>query len=131
MPCVILVAVVALLQFAGFGALVGRARAKYGVHAPATSGHEVFDRYYRVHYNTMEQLVVFLPALFLSAAYGYGADWISAAVGAVYLIGRQMYLASYVRDPKARGPGFALSIIPSFLLLLNAAAGAVFLQPWP
>lgn len=125
MAYVVLVAVLSLLQFAGFGFLVGSARGKFGVHAPATSGHELFDRYYRVHYNTMEQLILFLPALFLSAAYGFGDDRISAAIGAVYLVGRQMYLASYVRDPRARGVSFALTLVPSVLLLLNAAAGAV------
>ena len=125
MAYVVLVAVLSLLQFAGFGFLVGSARGKFGVHAPATSGHELFDRYYRVHYNTMEQLILFLPALFLSAAYGFGDDRISAAIGAVYLVGRQMYLASYVRDPRARGAGFALTLVPSTLLLLNAAGGAV------
>ena len=125
MNWVVLVAVLALLQFAVFGALVGRARVKFGVQAPATTGHEVFERYYRVQYNTMEQLVVFLPALFLSAAYGFGADEVSAALGAVYLVGRQLYLHSYVRDPKSRGVGFLLTFLPGALLLLNAAAGTV------
>ncbi|HWT15141.1 MAG TPA: MAPEG family protein [Patescibacteria group bacterium] len=125
MPWVVLVAVLALLQFSAFGALVGRARGQFGVNAPATTGHEVFERYYRVHYNTMEQIVVLLPALFLSANYGFGADWISAALGAVYLVGRQLYLHSYVRDPKSRGLGFGLTILPAAILLLNAGAGAV------
>lgn len=125
MAWVVIVAVLAMLQFAAFGALVGSARGRYGVHAPATTGHEVFERYYRVQYNTMEQLLMFLPALFLSAGYGFAADWISAAVGAVYLVGRQLYLWSYVREPKSRGLGFALTMLPTTLLLLNAAAGAV------
>lgn len=125
MPYVVLVAVAALAQFAFFGALVGRARGRYGVRAPAVSGNEIFERYYRVHYNTFEQLMLFLPGLFLSAAYGFGADWISAAVGVVYLVGRQLYLLSYVRDPKTRALGFALSLLPSVGLLANAAAGAV------
>lgn len=125
MPWVVLVAVLALLQFAAFGALVGRARGQYGVSAPATTGHPVFERYYRVQYNTLEQLVVFVPALFLSAAYGFGADWMSAAIGLVYLVGRQIYLRSYVRDPKTRGLGFVLTVLPGAILLLNAAAGAV------
>ena len=125
MAWVVIVAVLALLQFMGFGFQVGKARGRYGVHAPATSGHELFDRYYRVHYNTMEQLLLFLPALFLSAAYGLGDARIGAAIGVVYLIGRQIYFATYVRDPKARGAGFALTLVPSVLLLLNAAVGAV------
>ena len=64
----------------------------------------------------MEQIVVLLPALFLSATYGFGADWISAALGAVYLVGRQLYLHSYVRDPKSRGLGFGLTILPAAIL---------------
>ena len=125
MSWVVLVAVLALLQFAAFGALVGRARGQYGVNAPATAGHPVFERYYRVQYNTMEQIVVFLPALFLSAAYGFGADWMSAALGVVYLAGRQIYFLSYVRDPKSRGLGFVLTVLPGAIFLVNAAAGAI------
>lgn len=126
MPWIVLVAVFALLQFSVFGALVGRARGRYGVNAPATTGHEMFERYYRVQYNTLEQIVVFLPALFLSAGYGFGEDWMSAALGAVYLIGRQVYLTSYVRDPKSRGLGFGLTVIPVAMLLFNAGVGAAY-----
>jgi glutathione S-transferase len=125
MPWVVLVAVVALLQFVAFGAFVGRARGRFGVQAPATTGHPVFERYYRVHYNTMEQIVVFVPAIFLSAAHGFGADWMSAALGVVYLAGRQMYFLSYVRDPKSRGLGFLLTVVPIAIFLGNAAAGAI------
>lgn len=125
MSWVVLVSVLALLQFAAFGALVGRARGQFGVSAPATTGHPIFERYYRVQYNTLEQIVVFVPALFLSAAYGFGEDWMSAALGVVYLLGRQIYLYSYVREPKSRGLGFVMTVLPGAILLLNAAAGAV------
>ena len=125
MSWVVIVAVLALLQFAAFGALVGRARGQYGVNAPATTGHPIFERYYRVQYNTLEQIVVFIPALFLSAAYGFGDDWMSAALGGVYLVGRQVYLHSYVREPRSRGLGFVMTVLPGAILLLNAASGAV------
>lgn len=125
MPWIVIVAGLALVQFIVFGILVGAARGRYKVEAPATTGHDMFDRYYRVHYNTMEQLVVFLPALFLSAAWGFGPDWVTAAIGAVFLVGRQLYFSAYVRDPKSRSLGFALSVLPGAALLLNAIAGAV------
>ena len=126
MPWIVLVAVFALLQFSVFGALVGRARGRYGVHAPATTGHEMFERYYRVQYNTLEQIVVFLPALFLSAGYGFGGDWMSAALGAVYLIAPAFDLPSEVRDPNSRGLGFGLTVIPVEMLLFNAGVGAAY-----
>ena len=53
----------ALIEFIVFSMLVGRARAKYKIEAPAITGHPVFERYYRVHYNTLEQLVCFIPAM--------------------------------------------------------------------
>jgi len=57
----------ALLQYLAFGIAVGAARGRYGVKAPATTGNEVFERYYRVQMNTLEQLALFLPAIFLAA----------------------------------------------------------------
>jgi uncharacterized MAPEG superfamily protein len=98
--------------------LVGRARGKYDVKAPAISGDPVFDRYYRVHQNTLEQLVVFLPAIFL---YSYlGNPMYAAGFGVVYLIGRMIYLRSYLKDPGSRGLGFMLTFLPSVLMLIGA-----------
>jgi len=65
MEFVAFVIALALLEFAVFGMLVGWARGKYGVAAPAVSGHPVFERYFRVHQNTLEQLVAFVPAMWL------------------------------------------------------------------
>lgn len=42
---------------------VGRARAKYKILPPATTGDENFERVLRVQQNTLEQLVFFLPAI--------------------------------------------------------------------
>jgi hypothetical protein len=53
----------ALVEYIVLVGLVGRARAKYGVKAPAISGPEAFDRIFRVQQNTLEGLVVFLPGL--------------------------------------------------------------------
>ena len=69
MEYVALVSGLALLQYVAFGMLVGRARGRYGVKAPAITGHEVFERYFRVQQNTLELLVVMLPAIWLFARY--------------------------------------------------------------
>jgi len=116
-----LVTLLALLEFFAFGFLVGKARVAYGVKAPAMSGHEMFERYYRVHYNTLELLIAFVPALWIAASY-WNPLWMAAA-GAVYLIGRILYLQGYVRDPKTRSIGFGLSMLPIIFLMLAALAG--------
>ena len=123
MAWVDIVAVLAIIQLVVFGVLVGRARGLYGIAAPATSGHPVFERYYRVQMNTVETLIVFLPALLIAAKYwppGY-----VALVGTVYLVGRVLYLKSYVREPKSRALGFSLSMLPTLVLVLAALAGAL------
>jgi glutathione S-transferase len=123
MAWVDLVALLAIIQLVVFGVLVGRARGLYGIAAPATSGHPVFERYFRVQMNTIETLLVFLPALFIAAKY-----WLPgyvALVGAVYLVGRIVYLRAYVRDPKSRSLGFSLSMLPTLALVLAGLVGAV------
>jgi glutathione S-transferase len=117
------VAVLAVLQFLLFGILVGRARRRHGVKPPAMAGHELFERAFRVHMNTLEQLVAFLPALLIASVY-----WPNAAVaevGAVYLAGRFLYRYLYLIDPARRRPGFLLTVLPTFVLLGASLVGAI------
>ena len=123
MAWVDIVALLAILQLVVFGVLVARARGLYGVAAPATSGHPVFERYFRVQMNTVETLLAFLPALWIAAR--YWPPVYAALVGAVYLVGRVLYLRSYVRDPKSRTLGFSLSMLPILALVLAALVGAL------
>jgi glutathione S-transferase len=116
MPYVAIVTVLALLQFLFFGIQVARARTKYGVHAPAVSGHEIFDRHFRVQMNTLEQLVMFLPLLWVFAR--FVSPLYAAGFGAVWIIGRAIYGISYVRDPKSRALGFALTSIPTLIMMI-------------
>ncbi len=62
MAYVTIIAMLALVQYSFFSFKVGQARGKYDVEAPATSGHEIFDRVFRVHQNTLEQLITFISA---------------------------------------------------------------------
>lgn len=122
MEPVAIVIVIALLQYVVFGALVGRARGRYGVKAPATGGHEVFERYFRVHYNTLELLVAFVPAMWLFGTY-VSPTW-AALLGLVFVAGRILYLLGYVKDPAKRELGFGLSVLPIGVLLIGALWGA-------
>lgn len=123
MAWVELVTLLAVFQFFAFGGLVARARGRYGVKAPATTGHEMFERYYRVQMNTMETLILFLPSLWIAAL--YWSPPLMAAVGAVYLVGRMVYLRSYVADPAKRDVGYAISVAPAGILLLACVVGVV------
>ena len=118
-----LVTFLALVEYLYFGVLVGRARTTFGVKAPAITGHEVFERYFRVQMNTLELLIVFVPALWMSAAY-WNPAWM-AAIGAVFLIGRGFYLRGYVADPRTRSLGFGLSVVPTGILLAAALIGVL------
>jgi len=122
MEPVAVVILLALIEYVAFGMLVGRARGKYGVHAPAVAGHEVFERYFRVHQNTLEMLVVFVPAIWLFGTY-VDPTW-AALLGLVYVVGRILYLRGYVADPAKREVGFGLSVLPVIALLLGALWGA-------
>ena len=123
MNLVAVVLALALIEFFVFGLLVGRARGTYGVPAPAIAGHPVFDRYMRVHQNTMEQLVVFVPAMWLFAT--YVSATVAAVLGLVFVIGRVLYMRGYVQDPSKRSVGFVVSAIPLLILLLGSVIGAV------
>ncbi|MDP5030475.1 MAG: MAPEG family protein [Paraglaciecola sp.] len=125
MPYVDLVAILAVLQFFFFALMTGRARMVTGVKAPATSGHEDFDRMYRVQMNTLELLVMFLPALLLAGKYFSGLTWLVAALGSMYIIGRFVYWRAYVGDPAKRGLGFGLSMLPILVLILMALVGII------
>jgi glutathione S-transferase len=118
-----IVTLLAVLQFVVFSALVSRARGKFGVRAPAVSGHEMFERYYRVQMNTLELLVAFLPSLWLAAR--HWSPLVVSGIGAVYLVGRIVYLRAYLYDPKTRSAGFLLSFVPAVVLLVAALVGAV------
>lgn len=106
-------ALATLLMLAAYfwtSVLVGRARVKHGVKAPAVTGHEMFDRAYRCQMNTVEQMLQMLPALWLMAVW-VGDTW-AGLTGLVWVAGRILYVTSYMADPAKRGPGFILTVLP-------------------
>ncbi|MEW9573088.1 MAPEG family protein [Rhodanobacter sp. Si-c] len=117
---VVLLAV--LLQFGTMFA-VGHARGKYGIKAPATSGHPAFERAYRVQANTLEAVVMFLPTLWVAVQYGYGG-WAGVA-GLVWIVGRVWYALAYLQDATRRGGGFLLGMLGWGTALLMALTGLI------
>ena len=122
MALVNLIVALALLQFFVFATAVGKAREKYGVAAPATTGNEMFERYFRVQMNTLELLIMLVPAVWMFGFY-VSAN-VAAGLGAIYLVGRGIYFFSYVKDPKKRSLGFGLSAGPVVVLVIGALVGA-------
>lgn len=123
MPLVHIVIGLALAEFLFFGYSVGRARVRYNVPAPATTGNEIFERYFRVQMNTLEQLVLFIPSILMFGH--YVSPFIAAGLGVIFILGRLVYLRTYVRDPSKREVGFVLSVLPTVILLFGALVGAV------
>jgi glutathione S-transferase len=123
MAYVDIVTALALLQFVWFGIEVARARERYGVKAPATTGNDQFERHFRVQQNTLETLVVLIPSLFLFSRY-FNPLW-AAGLGVIYLVGRQLYAAAYVKDPAKRSAGYALTMLPALALILGGVIGAI------
>ena len=123
MAYIVIVAMLALLQFLYFSLQVGRARGRCGVPAPATTGNEEFDRYFRVQQNTLEQLVIFLPALVAAATFGNA--FFAAPVGLLFVIGRGLYARAYVREPSSRTRGFLLGFVANLALIAAALWGAI------
>jgi uncharacterized membrane protein YecN with MAPEG domain len=118
-----LVILLALLEFLVFGMMVGSARGRYKIAAPATSGHPVFERTFRVHYNTLEMLVVFIPSAWLFGMY-LNPRW-SAIIGAVFVVARAIYAMGYIRAPEKRGIGAMASFAAVAVLLGGAIFGVV------
>lgn len=123
MPFIDLIAALAVLQFLCFGFLVGGQRRNSGLKAPAMTGHDGFERMYRVQMNTMECLVAFLPLLFLASK--YWPALLVGGIGAVYLIGRTLYWRAYTTQPSSRGLGFMLSLLPIAALLILTFIGVL------
>jgi glutathione S-transferase len=123
MHSVALVTLLLVCQYVAFMMLCGAARSKSGIKAPAVTGDDNFERAYRVQMNTLEQLVITLPAMWLCAM--YFSDLLAAGLGLVFFVGRIIYRGSYVADPTTRGPGMIISFLANIGLLVTALWGVI------
>ena len=123
MPIIELIAIIAVLQYLMFGYLVGAQRRVSGLKAPQMTGHDGFERMYRVQSNTMECLVAFLPLLLLAA--NNASVFLVIPLGVCYLVGRTLYWRAYTADPATRGLGFMLTLFPILGLAVLAAIGTI------
>jgi small-conductance mechanosensitive channel len=121
MHYVALVTLLLICQYVAFMMLCGAARSRSGIKAPAVTGDESFERAYRVQLNSLEQLIITLPAMWLSAM--YFSDLVAASLGLVFFSGRIIYRAGYVADPAKRGPGMIIGFLANIGLIITASWG--------
>ena len=119
-----LITVLSLLVYFATMALVGRARSKYKIIAPAVTGNVDFERVFRVQQNTLESLIMHLPALWLFAI--YVSDLWAAALGAAWIAGRILYTQGYIVEAKKRGTGMMISFLATMALLLGDLGAIVW-----
>ena len=123
MEPIAIVTVLILIQYFIFAGLVGRARMQSKIDAPAVTGDPVFERYFRVHQNTLQQLIIVLPALWL---FGWFIDpLVGSALGLVFILGRWVYYRHYVAEPSSRSRGFIVGWLAQIILTLGALIGAI------
>ena len=116
MSSIILITMALLGQYLFFSGSVGFMRGKKGIQAPATGGNDEFERYLRVQINTLEQLIVTIPALWICAIY-FRID-VAAVLGVIFLIGRFIYAAAYIKNPPNRSTGMVIGFLANIGLIL-------------
>lgn len=117
-----LIIILALIQLAVFVVIVGKARVRFGVKAPAIYGNVEFERYYRVQMNTIELLILFIPSIFLASI--YWSPYLMTALGFIYLIGRIMYFFAYTQG-KNRVVAFLMSFTPIVIFMVAGLFGTI------
>ena len=121
MEYTIIIIMIALIQYQFFGLRTGISRPKYNVQPPKTTGHETWERIYRVHQNTMEQLVVFIPGM-LAFTHYVSAMW-AAVLGVLFIVFRQYYSFMYIKNPPDRK--FPLGFFVNGILIIGSLIGII------
>jgi len=122
-PLTGIVTVITLFIYVWMAIQVGKSRGKHDVPAPQSNGPDEFRRALRVHENTMEGLLLFLPAVWLFAL-SFGDMW-AAIVGIFYPVGRILYARGYYAAADKRSRGFLIGLTATLVLLIGSLIGFV------
>ncbi len=116
-----IVTVITLVIYMWMAIQVGKSRGKHDVPAPQNTGPDEFLRTLRVHENTLEGLILFLPALWMFAI-TFGDLW-AAVIGLFYPLGRLIYARGYYQAADKRSRGFMIGFLSTLILLLGSLVG--------
>lgn len=119
-----LITLLAIALYFSTGLAVAKARRKFGVVVPATSGHSDFERVFRSQQNMLEWMPIFLPLLWLFAL--YVSDKGAALVGLFWVVGRLIYIRGYAEAAEKRHQGFLIQAGSSGVLFIGALAGIIW-----
>jgi len=118
-PCLITIA--GSFQMLQFTKAVGRARRKFKVSPPATTGDEGFVRVYRAHQNCSEQYPVFLGGMWACSLLTH--QGVGVVLGIIYLIGRKKYFDAYSEKTSARLRPFFVAMYSLAGMLVAGSLG--------
>ena len=123
MEWIVLVTLLVAIEYFYLAVMVGKSRSETGISAPRTVGDEKFERIFRVQQNTLEQLIIFFPALWVFGY--YVSPLIGAILGAIFLFGRILYARGYVKHPDKRAPGFIIGSLATLALIVGGLVGVI------
>jgi len=78
----------------------------------------------RVHMNTIELSVVYVPLLWIATI--YGSVMIASVLWVIWFVSRVWYAFAYLKEPKSRQIPFMIGIPCIFLTALLGACGIIF-----
>jgi len=118
MDLVALVTALIVLEYFVFTMLVGAARGKSKIQPPVMTGDPRLERALRVQGNTLEQLAVVIPSMWLFAM--YQSEMWAAVLGLIFCLGRALYAKQYMSDPATRAPGFIVGFLAAIIMLIGS-----------
>jgi uncharacterized membrane protein YecN with MAPEG domain len=116
-----IITVLAVVMVVALGIRVSMLRGKFKIDPPAMTGNPVLETAIRIHANTVEAMVVFLPMLWLGAM--LYSEVIAFWLGIAWLIGRVIYAIGFTMSPAKRIPGFAIAVLSGVGLLIITLMG--------
>ena len=122
----ILITIITLFIYQILSLNVSRSRFQNKIPAPITVGNLNFERAYRTHLNFLENMVIFLPLVWICSSFGNNIFYLLSCV--FWIIGRVVFSISYIKDLdlKIKIAANAVAITSIFVLLIMIFIGILY-----